>query len=429
LYHFIDYASKMRGLGRGLRSAVARWFYSREADQLAYQIVKYQQRDGWSARDCLRVAHPNDADPGRQAIYRWIVGGMDALGARSFERKVGTKKVKVEYPSVRAALPTLIEVFEKAKTADEKTLVKLITEHRLPREAIPTDKLNSLPVWEALLQHMPMTAMIRNLGKMTAIGLIKPLSDNAKLVVNQLGSEKALKKARIHPMQILLAAKTYAQGHGIKGDLRWSPVPTILTALDRAFYDTFPNVTPAGKPLLIALDVSGSMGSSIMGAPITSCEAVAALSLVHCNVEPECHVFGFADTFRDLRIRKGMTLEQACQHASCMNFGSTNVSLAYEFALKHKLKVGGFIVMTDSETNGGTHPALRLREYRDRFTPDARSVVVATTSTSFTINDPTDKYGLDVAGFDASVPRLIADFIRDDLGKAVPAVEDEPAAE
>lgn len=43
----------------------------------------------------------------------------------------------------------------------------------------------------------------------------------------------------------------------------------------------------------------------------------------------------------------------------------------------------------------------------------------------FTVNDPSDKYGLDVAGFDASVPALIADFIRDDIGVVAPAVEAE----
>ena len=59
--------------------------------------------------------------------------------------------------------------------------MKLIDEFDLPREAIPTQWLNELEVWDALLQRMPMTAMIRNLGKMTSIGLVKPFSDAAKL--------------------------------------------------------------------------------------------------------------------------------------------------------------------------------------------------------------------------------------------------------
>jgi hypothetical protein len=46
--------------------------------------------------------------------------------------------------------------------------VKLITDFDLPREAIPTQWLNEVAVWDALLQRMPMTAMVRNLGKMTS---------------------------------------------------------------------------------------------------------------------------------------------------------------------------------------------------------------------------------------------------------------------
>ena len=67
------------------------------------------------------------------------------------------------------ALPKLIEAFEQAKKASSKgEIVKLINEFDLPREAIPTQWLNELEVWDALLQRMPMTAMIRNLGKMTS---------------------------------------------------------------------------------------------------------------------------------------------------------------------------------------------------------------------------------------------------------------------
>ena len=114
-------------------------------------------------------------------------------------------------------------------------------------------------MWDALLQRMPMTAMIRNLGKMTSIGLVQPFSDAAKLIVRKLGDETVLKRARIHPMAVLIAGKVYAQGKGEKGSLTWQPVPKIIDALNAAFYATFQNVEPCGKPVLLALDVSGSM--------------------------------------------------------------------------------------------------------------------------------------------------------------------------
>lgn len=432
LFHFMQYATALRGCGSGLRRAVSRW-YAMPYERLANQVVKYQSRDGWSHRDLLRLSHPVPEDKAHEAIFRWVVGGMDALGAREIRAK-GTRQA-AKFASVKRYLPELIAAFEEAKKADTKTLVKLILDHNLPREAVPTEKLNEVAVWDALMQKMPLNAMIRNLGKMTNVGLLKPLSAAANLICKRLADGEYLRKSRVHPMQVLLAAKTYGQGRGIKGTLSWTPVPQVLSALDQAFYDTFPNVRPCGKPLLIGLDVSGSMASEIGGTPLKSSEAVAALSLVHCNVEPACHVFGFASgdgrswgstKFKELGIRKGMRLTEATQRCQ-QPFGSTDVSLAYQYALDNKLSVGGFIVMTDSETNMGAHPTLKLREYRQRFVPDARSVVVATTSTGFTVNDPNDKFGLDVAGFDASVPALIGDFIRGDLGSGATEAEEDTA--
>src|SRR5437879_5894065 len=56
LFHFAEYVNALRGWGRGLRNAVGRWYVSRESDDLALQAVKYQQRDGWSSSDLLRLA-------------------------------------------------------------------------------------------------------------------------------------------------------------------------------------------------------------------------------------------------------------------------------------------------------------------------------------------------------------------------------------
>lgn len=421
LFHFAAYASALRGWGRGLRSAVASWYTNRDADTLAYQAVKYQQRDGWSHKDLLRLSHPVASDVKQDAVLRWMIGGMDGLGKRTVERVVGKvstkllppKREKSDYPSRKKNLPEFIEAFEEAKTAGVKTLVNLIEKHNLPREAVPTDKLNSLEVWDALLQKMPLTAMIRNLAKMTAIGLIKPMSEAAKLVKTRLADKEYLRKSRIHPMQVLVAAKIYNQGHGDKGKLSWTAVPSINEALEAAFYATFPNVKSCGKPLLIALDVSGSMGSSVAGStPLRACEVTAAMSLVHASVEDDYHIFGFANTFRDLGIRKGMTLENAMKKVVDENFGSTNVSLAIDYALKNQINVGGFLVMTDNEVNTGRHVSLALREYREKFVQDARLVVMATTATPFSVNDPSDKYGLDICGFDTSTPSVAADFIR-----------------
>jgi len=281
LFHFAEYVNALRGWGRGLRNAVGRWYTSREADDLAHQAVKYQQRDGWSHSDLLRLAHPKAPSPQHDAVFRWMLTGADSLGEREVKRKVRGEDHVAKYGAV-GSLPRLIEAFEQAKKASSKdAIVKLVTEHDLPREAIPTQWLNEVAVWEALLPKMPMTAMIRNLGKMTSIGLVQPFSEVAKLIVRKLSDETVLKRARIHPLAVLIAEKVYAQGRGDKGSLTWKPVPQIIDALDEAFYATFQNVEPCGKPVLLALDVSGSMDASkIAGSCLSAREASAAMALV-----------------------------------------------------------------------------------------------------------------------------------------------------
>lgn len=53
-----------------MRRAVAGWYNDMPAERLAYQAVKYRQRDGWSHRDALRLAHPDPATPQHDALYQ-----------------------------------------------------------------------------------------------------------------------------------------------------------------------------------------------------------------------------------------------------------------------------------------------------------------------------------------------------------------------
>src|SRR5438105_7999592 len=430
LFHFAEYVNALRGWGRGLRNAVGRWYVTREPDDLAHQAVKYQQRDGWSHGDLLRLAHPKAPSRQHDAVFRWMLAGADSLGEREVKRKVRGEDRVAKYGAV-GALPKLIEAFEQAKRASSAgEIVKLITEFDLPREAVPTQWLNEAVVWEALLQRMPMTAMIRNLGKMTALGLIKPFSDAKMLVLRKLKDETALKRSRIHPLAVLIAQKIYAQGHGDKGALKWSPVSAIVDALDAAFYATFSNVEPCNKPVLLALDVSGSMaGSMIAGSSISAREASAAMALITAATEPEHEIIAFSAPDRGgyggmhgggepgitrVNISPRMRLAEVIKRITAIPMGGTDCALPMLWAARNKLNVSGFITYTDSETwAGNIHPAQALRQYRSKFVGDAKAVVVGMTSNSFTLADPNDRGMLDVVGFDTSVPAVIADFVRE----------------
>ncbi len=401
LFQFAEAVEGFRGWGRGLRRGIAAWYTAKPADQLALQVVKYRQRGGWTHRDLLRLAHPSTDEAARKELFDWVC--RDTVGD---------------------GLPKLVTAFvqlSKAQSAEE--IAALIVEYDLPREAVPTEWLNDAKVWTALLQRMPMTALVRNLGKLSAVGVVTPLGDAMPLVLSALRDADRIKKARLHPLAILLALNTYAQGRGEKGKLTWEPVAQVIDALNAAFYTAFANVVPTGKRILLALDVSGSMaGGGIAGTSLTPREGSAAMALMTAATEENYHIVGFTTSggnwqtntqLTPLPLTPSMRLDDAVKAVSNLPFGGTDCALPMLHALEKGLKVDAFVVYTDSETWAGKiHPVQALQEYRTKTGIAAKLVVVGMVSNQFSIADPNDGGMLDVAGFDAAAPAVIADFIR-----------------
>lgn len=411
LFHFLTYVQEHRGWGRGLKKAVASWYNDQEVSHLAYEVVKYQQRDGFSNRDALRLAHPKTADPTRNVLYKYIVDGTGDSGANLSE------------------LPEIVRGFETAKgTTNTRELVSLIRQHNLSREMLPTEALTKKEVWEALLEKMPLTAMIRNLGNMSKVGLLTPMSDASRKVVEKVTNQEALQKARVHPMAILIALKTYASGRGLRGSGTWTTVQAVTDALDEAFYLAFKNLVPTGKRILFGLDVSGSMGSPCGGLPITCAEGAAAMALAIAKVEKDYHIMGFTAGpsgngygggranfagFVDMGISPRMRLDDVLRKTRGVNFGSTDCSLPMLWAERNNARVDAFIVITDNETYAGSvHPSQALKSYRQSSGIEAKEIVIGMTPTNFSIADPKDPLTLDVVGFDAGVPDVVSNFIR-----------------
>jgi len=394
LMHFASYLELFGGWGRGSRSAVARWFNDRGASSVAYQAVKYQARDGWSLRDLLRLSHPRAATEAHQLLYRWMVDGELASPA----------------PEALA----IVDAFEQAKVATSaQTIARLVREHDLPREAIPTQWLVDAAVWEALLERMPMTAMIRNLATMTRVGLIRPLSAATKRVVERLSDSQRLREARLHPIAVLAALLTYQSGKSVKGGSEWKKVGAVVDALDEAFYRTFRVIEPSNERTLLALDVSGSMDSGVVaGVPgLTPRIAAAAMALVTAATEPQHAFVGFSTELVELDISSKQRLDRVAASMRGLPFAGTDCAQPMIWAKRRKIAVDKFVIYTDSETwAGGVHPAQALVDYRKATGIAAKLVVVGMISNGFTIADPNDAGMLDVVGFDTATPAVISSF-------------------
>lgn len=416
LFQFVAEVKNLRGFGPALRRAIGHWYSGKTVDQLGYQMLKYQQRDGWSHRDVLRLVHAEFADPAQAALIRYIVAGDQELGARTVRRGKADAAVSQTYDPVNfIMLPRIVEGSRAIKAATTaQQAARIIFDYALPRELVPTEHLNSPEVWDALLQSMPPEAMIRNLGKMTAIGLVKPLSEAASKVIAALSDMERLKKARLHPLKILVALRTYQQGHGDKGSLTWAPVPKVTAALDAAFYLAFGAIEPTRKNHLLCLDVSGSMdGATIAGlANMSAREASSALALLTMRTEPNSHAMAFSSGFIPFTMHERMSLTDVLTASRRLPFSSTDCALPMLWATQNRIPVDAFVVYTDSETNSGmVHPHVALENYRQKLGRAAKLVVCGMTATNVSIANPQDAGMMDVVGFDTSAPAVMADFI------------------
>ena len=332
--------------------------------------------------------------------------------------------------------------------ADIYKALKLIKDHGLVREQIPTHLLNSSDIWTELLKSkgangkqagMPLEALTRNLGKFSSLPNFMGAA-NTELICARLSSEDDIQKSRIHPFKVLVASRIYGMGKAMKGALTWTVHPRVRDQLTTTFLRSFKNVAPTGKRYMAALDVSGSMSVACMGCPAISCREASA-ALAHMLYETEhsgnghVYVRGFTSSpsygygvgsspapsdngFRsfDHLVRHGMTLEQFIR-ATDAPYGATDCSLPMLRAIDENLDVDVFIVMTDSETFAGkVHPQVALESYRVKANkPDAKLIVVGMTANCLTIADPNDRNTLNLAGFDASMPEIIAMFVRGEL--------------
>ncbi len=406
LFLFAKYVGQFRGWGAGLRKAVGNWYELKDADKLGYQMVKYRQREGWTHADLLRKTHPEGATEAHKALYGWVTPKSEDSDA----------------------LPKVVRDFTVVQgMTDVDEIVALVSDSSLSWEMLPDAARTKPEVWAALVEKgMPLGALIRQLPTLTRLGVLK--GSLLTKVVSQLKDKDALRKARIHPVNVLIAQRTYASGQGRSAT--WTPITKIVDALDAAFYASFGNVEPANKRTLNALDVSGSMGmrpyaygygNTSNNTGLTARDISAAMSLVTLATEDDVETVGFtgggwgsragSEALTKLNISARQRLDDVINTISGLPFGTTDCALPMLYAREKSLEIDTFIIWTDSETwAGNVQPFQALRDYRKASGIDAKLIVCATEATGFSIADPRDAGMLDVVGFDSAVPNLIADF-------------------
>eukprot|EP00043_Microstomoeca_roanoka_P028685 m.18968 g.18968 ORF g.18968 m.18968 type:complete len:618 (-) comp8596_c0_seq1:1148-3001(-) len=474
LFMFLEFCVAFvqgKGFGRAQQRAIAQWYNNKAITNLAFTVTKYKQRNNWHHRDVLRLGHVKPVDAAHNAIYLYLTKGKEAFADQTLKEDQAAARVLEFFADLES-------LNQPGRTIEQ--VMAMVEKHQLAREHVPTQFLQYPKLWLTMLPKMPLTAMIRNLATMSRIGVLpgitvgqawqppsprvthsrraskvakkhSSLHDVAKqmgeakqqdekqakqeakrkekqltpqqqqdakaLVCKKLNDRDALRKARIHPYNVLLALHTYKSGHGFLSRASWTPDKDVVAALDAAFEASFANVEPTGQRYMLALDVSGSMTSRMRNGPLSVRVAASAMAVITLRTEEHVSVVAFSDELMPLDIPRGASVQDVVKMTEDLPFSATDCALPMLYAMEREMDVDVFVVYTDNETYfGSVHPYQALCNYRKAMSkPEAKLIVVGMTSTQFTIADPKDPFMMDVVGFDADAPLMMAAFARGEL--------------
>jgi 60 kDa SS-A/Ro ribonucleoprotein len=291
-----------------------------------------------------------------------------------------------------------------------------------------------------MFESMPITALVRNLGKMSQLELFGPFSEIEHEACVRLTNKYKVKKSRIHPIQVMNAYIVYKNGHSYQGSLTWEVSPKIVDALEKCFYLSFKNIEPSGKRIMLALDVSGSMTAQLNRSLMSCRVASAVLAMCTIKTEPFTEIIGFTSGGKDavhinnvqaqssrylgcysragdisrLPLSANAGLREVVRSISNLPFARTDCSLPFIYCENKGIDVDAVCIYTDNETYAGyIHPWQALDSLQQKLGHEVKCIVVGMTATGFSIARPEYRNMLDVVGFDTNTPSIISDFIKE----------------
>ncbi len=185
-------------IGRAMRTTLGSYFTTGDIHQVAFRAIKARQRatpagEAMTLRDVIRIAHPTGSTPAHRTLIGWLAGN-------------------VSDDEARAALSDVDDFLTAQAATTPAEAIAVIRDRRVPWEFLPSDVLADKDVWAELTETVGLTALIRNLARMTRIGTLAPFAEVNRAVVDRLTNGAALARARVHPMDLYLALKAYSSG-------------------------------------------------------------------------------------------------------------------------------------------------------------------------------------------------------------------------
>lgn len=419
---YLEEVSEGTGWGRAHRRAVSRWYTATEgsgARQLAAQTTRVVRRHRWTHTDLLRLAHvrPPQHRPGVAVVLRYLARGLPAAAKMVEEKEAEGGSIE----EAREALAYLQAVHEVRHTKDEQVAARLLEEHQLALEHVPSHLLRSKEVWLCLVRRLPLDELVAHVPRLSRGGLLArgPLVGALR---ERLRSASEQSPPRLGPLETYALKRSLEAGrpkHHHHHHHRSSShqLDDVVAALHE---HSFKAVSPTGKRYLVAVDVRGPMTHGrtrgLDGLTPAEVSALMLQALVRTGDAVTAVAFS-ARGLTPLDVDGQMSLADISRRMRETPMGAVDVSLPLRWAREQKHLFDLVLVCTDNQTQSWSiHPAQALKEYRESCSlPDTRFIVCAMCSQGFSLAPPDELGMLDMAGCDSHTLQLIQDFAKGDF--------------
>jgi 60 kDa SS-A/Ro ribonucleoprotein len=405
-----------KGLSYALQRAVQRWLNAASVEKLLSASIGNDP----SLRDVLRLARPTPKDNARRALFGWLTN----------------KPVEKWAPATEADLPEEVQSLTAFRNTKNVATQVEILERLLVRWDLLADTAQGPEVWTAIARKMGPQALRMNLNTLVRHGVIgqDAKSDMVDYVAARLADPDEIRRSRQFPYQFLAAYMN-------AGD----EVPQkIKAALHKAAEIACGNVPELPGPVVIGLDVSGSMSSAVTGnrgRGATSkmrCVDVAALfAAAILRRNPDSMVIPFDTMAYEAKVDPGDTVLSLAQRLAAYGGGGTNCSLPLAAANSRyaNRKFAGCVLVSDNESwvgtgrNGSTAvmtewQAFIRNQVRLHGKGSAGPKLVCIDLQPYTTTQAPERDDiLNVGGFSDAVFSVVAAFLAGDAGRFVAEVE------
>ncbi|WP_236707493.1 TROVE domain-containing protein [Pseudomonas sp. Leaf58] len=345
--------------------------------------------------DVMKLAHPKAKDERRNALYAYVMGK----------------------PVDAALLPDFIREYEAFLAGKSKAA---------PLRA-PFQKLTALPLgtedWMRIATNARWTMTRINLNTFARHGVLRN-PQMISMIAERLADREQIIQARAFPYQLMTAMLNI--GDEVPGEIR--------AALEKAMQVALENV-PAfdDDSLVLAIDVSGSMGNPVTGrqkgatSKVTCLDAAALIGAALRAKNPSAKILAFEYGCREVVVPHDCKVMTIAQKIKAYHGGGTNCGSVIQYLLDHGIKTNNLILVSDNESWADDYRSdlsTLWAKYKRDCAPEARMINLDITPNPYSVNAKRADT-LMVGGFSDDVFAVMKAFLagNTDQVDAVKAVE------